>query len=201
MPAAVMARKMMPERKTAPRAGAEVHHPLRHPRLFKHLHKFGRNRRRVARGLQNHRIPGHHRRRRHPRHNRKRKIPRRNHRTHAQRNIKQLIALAGILNRRRCRVQPQRLAPVKLKKIDGLAHVRIGFGPVLAHLVREPRHEFELALPDDLRRVQNQRNPPSRLDSAPNLKSPERRSHGCFRVCRVRLLVHAHHLRRLRGIE
>ncbi len=152
------------------RSRAEIHHAARHSGLFQHLNELRGNRRRIARRLQDHRVPGHDRSRRHPRHDGEREIPRRNHRAHAQRNIDQFIRLPRQLDRRLRLRQPQRLAAVELEKVDRLAHVGIGLGPVLAHFVRKPCAELEIALPDNLRRSQQQRSPRLNRSPAPRLK-------------------------------
>jgi hypothetical protein len=182
------------------RAGAEVDHALRHARLFQHLDELGGNGRRIARGLQNHRVARNDRRRRHPRHNGKRKVPRRNHRAHTQRNVDQLIALAGILDGRFC---PPAAAPRAHRTPENRSsrpHRRRP-RPSSCPPQGEPGHELELALPDNLRRMQQERNTIFRRNPAPKIKRLERSGHCLFRVLWTGLLVHAHHLRRLCRIE
>ncbi len=75
----------------------------------------------------------------------------------SERDVEQLVALAGILNGSRSGGQSQRLAGVELEKVDGLADIGVGFGPVFANFIGEPGHEFELALTDDSGSAKEQR--------------------------------------------
>ena len=59
-------------------------------------------------------------------------IPRRNDRADTERDIEQLVALARVLDGGGGGGQAQRLARIELEKIDGLAHVGVGLGPVFA---------------------------------------------------------------------
>ena len=156
-------------------AGAEVDHAGRHARLFQHLDEFGGDGGRVAGGLQNHRVAGDDGGCGHARHDGEGEVPRRNHRAHAERNIEQFVALAGVLDGRGGGGQAQSFAGIELKEIDGFAHVGVGLGPVLAHLIGEPGAELELAPADDLGRAQEQGNPVLDGSPAPGFKGPERR--------------------------
>ena len=77
---------------------------------------------------------------------------------HAERDVKQLVALAGVLDGGGCGGQAQGFACVELEEVDGLAHVGVGLGPVLADFVGEPGAELELALADDVGGAEQQRN-------------------------------------------
>ena len=65
---------------------------------------------------------------------------------------------AGLAGRRR-RGQPQCFAGVKLKEVDGLAHICVGLGPVFAHLISEPGAELEVPASDDLCGAEQKRGP------------------------------------------
>ena len=91
------------------RARTEVHHAFRHAGFFQQFDELRRNGRRIAGGLQDHRVAADNRGQRHAGHDRAGKIPRRNHRAHAQRNVEQLIALSRQLHRRLSLGQAQRL--------------------------------------------------------------------------------------------
>ena len=113
----------------------------------------------------------------------------------------QLIALAGILDRRRRLRQAQRLTRIELQKVDGLGHIGIGLNPVLAHLVGQPGAELKFALANQLRRLQQQRRALFHRHVLPGRKRFQRRLHRPFGVFQPSLLVHAHHLRRPRRIQ
>ena len=81
--------------KTRARARAEVHDAPRHARFFQQFDELRRDRGRVARRLQNHRVPRDDRSQGHARHDRSRKVPRRNYRAHAQRDVEEIVALSG----------------------------------------------------------------------------------------------------------
>ena len=132
--------------KTSARTGAEIDHPLRHSGLFQKFDELRGDGRRVARRLQDHSIPANNRRQSHSRHDRARKIPRRNHGADPQRNIEKPVAFTRQLDYRLRFRKAQRFAAVQFTEIDGLGNVAVGLGPVLADLKNQPRHEFELAL-------------------------------------------------------
>src|SRR5579863_5014358 len=137
-------------------AGAKIDHAIGHAGLFEDLDKARSDGGRVARWLEDHCIAGDDSGSRHSGHDGEGEVPGRNHRTYAERNVKKLVALAGILNGSRGPGQAQRFARVELKEVDRLAHVRVGFGPVLANLVDEPSHELKSALVNDFSRSQQE---------------------------------------------
>ena len=179
----------------------QVHYAIRQSRLHQQCDEPRRNRRRIGRRLQHHRVAADDGRRRHPGHDRQRKVPRRNHRSHAQWNVAQLVALAWILNRRRRCIQSQRLACVKLQKVDALANIRIGLAPVLADLQRQPRAELEVSLAQQLRRTHQQSHALRRSSPAPTRKSRMSRSHGRARLRSSRGRVPSDHLGRRSGVD
>ena len=81
-------------------AGAEVDHAVRQPGFFQDLEELRGDRRRVARGLQDHGVAADDGSQRHAGHDGAGKIPRRNDRAHAERNVAQVVALARQLHRR-----------------------------------------------------------------------------------------------------
>ena len=70
-----------------------------------------------------------------------------------ERNVNQLVALAGILDRRCGSSKAQGFARIELEEIDGLGHIGVGFRPVLADFISEPCAELELTGANDLRCV------------------------------------------------
>ena len=80
----------------------------------------------------------------------------RNDRAHAERDVEELVALAGILDGRGCGGQAQGFAGVELKEIDGFAHVGVGLSPVLADFIGEPGAELEVAAANDFGGIEQQ---------------------------------------------
>ena len=79
----------------APAPGQKFTTPAGMPHCSQHFDKLCRNRRRIARWLQDHRIAADDRRRRHARHDRRGKIPGRDYRADAERDVAQCVAFAG----------------------------------------------------------------------------------------------------------
>jgi hypothetical protein len=125
------------------------------------------------------------------------KIPRRNHRAHSQRDVEQLIALAGILDRRGGLRKAQGFARIELKEVDSFGYVGIGFGPVLADFVRQPCAKFKFAGADDLRCVQQQRCALFDWGGLPCLEGLERGLHRLLSVLGAGFLMNADNLSRL----
>ncbi len=74
------------------------------------------------------------------------KVPGRDDGSDAERDVAELVVLAGELDGRGRGVQLERFAAVELEKVDGLAYVGVGLAPVLSDLEGEPGAELELAL-------------------------------------------------------
>jgi hypothetical protein len=91
-------------------AGAEVDHAVGHAGFFKDFNETGGDGGRIARGLENDGVAGDDGGRGHAGHDGEGKVPGRNDRAHAERNVEQLVALAGILNGRGGGGQAQRFA-------------------------------------------------------------------------------------------
>ena len=187
--------------KSSARAGAKVDHAAGNSRFFENLNKPGRDGWRVAGGLQDDCIAGDDGGRSHAGHNREREIPRRNDRTHAERDIEQPVAFARVLDGRGSRGEAQGFARVELEEVDGLGYVGIGFGPILADFVGEPRTKLELAFTDDVRRVEQELNALVCRGAAPGFERRQGRRHGLLRVFGAGLLVHANDLLGPSGIE
>ena len=104
------------------------------------------NDRRVARRLQDHGIAAHDGGGGHPDHDRAGEVPWRNHRADAERNIDELVSLAGNRDDRlRLRVA-QRFARIKLDKVDRFGDVTVGLGPAFPDFVDQQRVVVEPAL-------------------------------------------------------
>ena len=194
-----MRHQRIPEAAAA--AGAEVHHAVRHAALFQNLHQLGGDRRRVAGGLQHNRISADDGSHGHAGRDRRRKIPGRNHRAHSERDVPEIIALAGVLNRRLRLCQPQRFARIELAEVDGLADIGIGLGPVLAHLENHPCGPFELALADGLGYPQQQLRALFDRSLPPALEGAQGGFHRQRNLFGAGLLEDADHLRRPRRID
>ncbi len=182
-------------------AGTEVDHAVGNAGLLEDFNEARGDCGRVARGLEDDRVAGDDGSGRHAGHDGEGKIPGRNHRTHAERNVEELVAFAGILNGRDGRGQAQRFAGVELEEVDGFAHVSIGLGPVFADFVGEPGHELELAPANRLRGPKQQRDARFDRGLAPGIEGVQRGSHGSIYLCRAGHLMHTDNLRRPRGID
>ncbi len=136
---------------------AEVDDARRHPGFFEYIHKAGRDGRCIARWFKDDGVPGDDGGGRHAGGNGEGKIPRRDDCTDSQRKVEKLIALAGILYRRRGRGEAKRFARVELKEVNGLGDIGVSFCPVLANFVGKPCAEFELTLANNLRGTEQQR--------------------------------------------
>jgi len=97
--------------------------------------------------------------------------------------------------------QAQSFACVKLEEVDGLGHVGIGFGPVLADFVGQPCGELEFSVADDGRSIEQKRRAHVDRDPAPGMKGPQRGVHGFLRVFGAGFLVDAYDLRRPGGVQ
>src|SRR5882757_2661215 len=104
----------------------EVHHTVRQTNLFEQLHKLRSNRWSIHGWLQDDSIATDDRSSRHSYHDGEGEVPRRNHSPYTQRNVAQLVALAGELDRRLRLIQPERLTCVELEEVDGLAYIGVG---------------------------------------------------------------------------
>ena len=182
-------------------AGTEIHHALRHPRFFEQFDKLRGDGRRVARRLQDHRVAAHDRRHCHSGHDGAGKIPRRNHGAHAQGNVHQSIALPGQLNGCLGLRESQGLAGIELAEIDRLGNVGVGLSPVLADLEDQPRHEFHLALAQQITDAVHQAGALFDGSAAPGFEGGERGLHRRLDVFSARFLMDADNLRRLRRVQ
>ena len=113
----------------------------------------------------------------------------------------QFVPFSGILDRRRGPRQAQRLTRIELQEVDGLGNIRIRLNPVLAHLVRQPRTELELAFANQLCRLQQQGRAFFHCHVLPGRKRFQGSLHRSFGVLEASLLVHADHLRRPRRVQ
>src|SRR5258708_11893429 len=130
-------------------AGAEVHYAVRQPDFFEELHELRGNRWCVDGGLENDCVAADDRSGGHSGHDGEGEVPWWDDSAYAEGNVAQLVALAGELDWRGCLVQPDGLASVELEEVDGLAHVGVGLGPVLAYLEGEPGAELEAAFANE----------------------------------------------------
>ena len=83
-------------------AGAEIDHAAGHACFFEHINKARGDGGRIAGRLQDDGVAGDDGSGRHAGHDGEGEIPRRNDRAYAQRDVEQLVALAGELDRRCC---------------------------------------------------------------------------------------------------
>ena len=168
-------------------AGAEVDDAVGQAGLFEDFDEFGGDGGRVDRGLEDDGVAGDDGGGGHAGHDGEGEVPRRNDGADAERNVEELVALAGILDGRGGVVEAQRFAGVELEEVDGLAYVGVGFGPVLADLVGEPRAELEFALANECCGAEEQRGALLRRGSAPGLEGCLARPAWPFRRARRRL--------------
>ena len=98
------------------------------------------------------------------------------------------------------RGQAQRFAGVKLKKINGLAHVGVGFRPVFSHF-KVAMRRTRRPVANHLRRVQQQGNPCFNRSPAPALECLEGGRHGQFHMLSAGLLVNSDNLSRARRVQ
>ena len=135
---------------------AQVHDAGRHAGLFEYIEEARGDGGCVGGGLKDDGVAAHDGRGGHAGHDGEGKIPRRDDRADAERHVEELVALAGILDRRRGIGETQSFAGVELEEVDGLCDIGIGFCPVLSDLVSEPGAELELAITNDGRGAQQQ---------------------------------------------
>ena len=167
---------------TGPSAGAEIDHALGHAGFFQQFDKFRCDGRRIARRLQDDGVAADDRGNRHSRHNGAGKIPRRNHRAHTKRNIHQRVALAGQLDRSLRLRKTQGFASIKLAEVDGLGNVGVGLAPIFADFEDQPRHEFHLALAQQIADAKDQAGALFDAGAAPGFESRQRRLHGGLNI-------------------
>src|SRR6266542_4025359 len=91
--------------------------------------------------------------------------------------------------------KPQRFMGIEVAEIDGLGDVRIGLRPVLADLVHQPRHQFELTLAQKFGGAEEQSDALIPGGAAPAFKGLERRLHCWFDVFFAGLLMNSYNLR------
>ena len=115
--------------------------------------------------------------------------------------IEELVALAGILDGRGRRGQPQGFAGVKLEEVDGFADIGVGLGPVLAHFISKPGAKLELPAADNLRCAEEEGDPRFQRGSAPGLEGLERGLYGHFGVSGIGFLVNADDLSRASRVQ
>src|SRR5665213_822814 len=105
------------------------------------------------------------------------------------------------LDRRRRARQPQGLARIELQKVDALADVRIGLGPVLSHLESKPRTKLQMPLADESRSPQQKIDTLAHSRPRPLWKRRERSLHSLLRNLNRRLRMRSNHLRRTRRVR
>src|SRR5260370_19444064 len=181
-------------------AGAEIYAALGHSRFFEKCEKLRCNRGRIARRFQNDRVPAHDGSQSHASHNGAGKIPRRNYRPDSKWDVEKLVMLTWQLHRSIYIRKPLGFAGVELAKIDSLADVGVRFRPILAHFEYQPRHQFVLALAQEIGGPQQLRNALLKRRPAPAFEGAQGSFHDRFNMLLPRLLEDPDKLRPLRRL-
>ena len=109
----------------------------------------------------------------------------------AEGDVAELVALAGELDGGGGRVEAEGFAGVELEEVDGLAHVGVGLGPVLADLIGEPRAQLELAQAHEAGGAEEQGSAFGRGLARPGCEGGLRGGHRGFHMLLVGALVDA----------
>ncbi len=122
-------------------AGAEVDDAVGHAGLFEQREEAGGDGGGVDRGLEDDGVAGDDGGGGHAGHDGEGEVPGRDDGADAERDVAELVALAGELDGGGGAVEAEGFAGVELEEIDALAYVGVGLGPVFADLVGEPGAE------------------------------------------------------------
>ena len=112
-----------------------------------------------------------------------------------------MIDFTWQLHRGLCLAKPLRFARIEFAEVNGFGDVRVGLAPIFADFIDQPRHELELALPQNVSGAEQQGHALFQRSSAPVLIGLQRGLHGGLNVFFAGFLVNANNFRRASGIE
>ena len=119
---------------TSPMPGRNAEGVVGHAGVVQQLHQPPGDPRRLLGRLEHDRVAGDELGRHHPHRDGQREVPRRDHDGDAARLVREPVGLAGHVEDGAALAEAQRLAPVVLAEVDGLAHLGVGLGDRLARL-------------------------------------------------------------------
>ena len=177
-------------------AGAEIDDAIRQADLFEQLHELGGDGGRVDGRLQDHGVSGDDGRRGHSGHDGEGEVPGRNHRADAERNVAELVALAGELDGRLRLIEAERFARRRTRGSRWSRLRRRRPRPSSCRPRGEPRAELEAAFANELGGAEEQGGALGDRESCSRSEGGLRGLHRRFDVLGACALVDADDLRR-----